>query len=111
MADNQNPDDEIFFEDIVKKTQTGVTLPKNLRDILFKENADIYFRLVIPKEKDKIILEILSPEKSSVMSLTLWETSRKQKDHMRKDMRLPSGQTRLDLNTTTWSALRISPTQ
>ncbi|MGB5911007.1 MAG: hypothetical protein WBH31_07445 [Promethearchaeia archaeon] len=51
-----------FFEDIIKKTKTGITFPKDLRDSLFKEDKDIYFRIIVPNEKDKIILEILNEE-------------------------------------------------
>ena len=63
MEENQNTDEQPFlFEEIVKKTKTGITFPKNLRELLFEEDSDVYFRLLVPKEKDKIILEFLSPE-------------------------------------------------
>jgi len=63
MEEDQNTDEQPFlFEEIVKKTKTGITFPKNLRELLFEEDTDVYFRLLVPKEKDKIILEFLSPE-------------------------------------------------
>jgi hypothetical protein len=72
--DHQNsnkPPDQPFFEEIVKKTKTGITFPKALRDEFFEEDVDVYFRLVIPKEKDKIVLEILSDEEVNSISETL----------------------------------------
>ncbi|MFX1302053.1 MAG: hypothetical protein ACFE9X_01720 [Promethearchaeota archaeon] len=60
MEENQNSDDQPFFEEIVKKTKTGITFPKDLRELLFEDDTDVYFRLFVPKEKDKIILEFLS---------------------------------------------------
>ncbi len=63
MEENTNSkDQQFFFEEIIKKTKTGITFPKDLRDLLFEEEAEVYFRLVVPNEKDKIILEFLSDE-------------------------------------------------
>lgn len=53
-------EDGIFFEEIVKKTKTGITFPKYLRENLFEEEKEIFFKMVVPKKKDKIVLEILS---------------------------------------------------
>jgi hypothetical protein len=64
MEEDQNSDEkQFFFEEIVKKTKTGVTFPKTLREELFEENEEVFFRLYVPNEKDKIILEILPEEK------------------------------------------------
>ena len=60
MANNNHSDEDVFFEDIVKKTKTGITFPKELRDIMFSEDAEIYFKLKVPKDKSKIILEVIS---------------------------------------------------
>ncbi len=69
MEENQNSDDQqVFFEEIIKKTKTGITFPKDLRDLLFEEDAEVYFRLVVPNEKDKIILEFLSDEQVKQLS-------------------------------------------
>ncbi|MFX1500066.1 MAG: hypothetical protein ACFFDH_03780 [Promethearchaeota archaeon] len=68
MEEDQNSDDELFFEDIVKKTKTGITFPKELRDLLFEEDTDTFFKLMVPKEKDKIILEFLSDEQVKELS-------------------------------------------
>ena len=62
MEKKKKSNDENFFEDIVKKTKTGITFPKTLREELFEEDKEIHFKLVVPKEKDKIILEILTEE-------------------------------------------------
>jgi len=62
MTENNDFKVKFFFEDIIKKTKTGITFPKDLRDSLFKEDKDIYFRIIVPNEKDKIILEILNEE-------------------------------------------------
>ncbi|MFX1455430.1 MAG: hypothetical protein ACFFDB_08670 [Promethearchaeota archaeon] len=63
MEENEKSENTPFFEDIVKKTKTGITFPRDLRDQLFEENSEVFFRLVVPPEKDKIILEFLSEEK------------------------------------------------
>ncbi len=71
MEEDQNSNKEPeqpFFEEIVKKTKTGITFPKALRDEFFEEGTDVYFRLVIPKEKDKIVLEFLSDEEVNEIS-------------------------------------------
>ncbi|MCK4781226.1 MAG: hypothetical protein KAT57_13585, partial [Candidatus Lokiarchaeota archaeon] len=68
MEENQNSDDQPFFEEVVKKTKTGITFPKDLRELLFEEDADVYFRLFVPKEKDKIVLEFLSDEQVKEIS-------------------------------------------
>jgi hypothetical protein len=71
MEEDQNsnkPPEQPFFEEIVKKTKTGITFPKALREEFFEEDADVFFRLIIPKEKDKIVLEILSDEEANEIS-------------------------------------------
>lgn len=68
MNGGENSDEDIFYEDIVKKTKTGLTIPKTLREELFDEDEDVYFRLIVPKEQDRIILEILSEEKADELS-------------------------------------------
>ena len=68
MKEENNSKEEIFFEDIIKKTKTGITFPKSLRDELFGENPDIFFKMTVPQEKDKIILEILSEEQAKLLS-------------------------------------------
>jgi hypothetical protein len=68
MEEDQNSDDQLFFEEIVKKTKTGITFPKALRDEFFEEEEEVFFRLVVPKEKDKIILELLSEEEVKELS-------------------------------------------
>ena len=64
MEEEKDLKDEIYFEEIIKKTKTGVTFPKTIRDELFEEDQDVFFRMIIPQEKDKIILEILSEEQA-----------------------------------------------
>jgi len=68
MEEDQNSNKQPFFEEIVKKTKTGITFPKYLRESLFEEDAEVYFRMVIPKEKDKIILEFLAEEEVKELS-------------------------------------------
>lgn len=71
MEENQNSNkqpEQSFFEEIIKKTKTGITFPKALRDEFFEEDTDVYFKLVVPKEKDKIILEFLSEEDAEEIS-------------------------------------------
>jgi len=64
MADNNHSEEDIFFEDIIKKTKTGITFPKELRDALFNENLDVYFKLIVPKDKNRIILDIIPNEEA-----------------------------------------------
>ena len=64
----EDDDQTFFFEEIVKKTKTGITFPKNLRELLFEDDIDVFFRLVVPREKNKIILEFLSPEEVNKLS-------------------------------------------
>ncbi|MFX1376981.1 MAG: hypothetical protein ACFFA0_14340 [Promethearchaeota archaeon] len=64
MVENQKSDDDSIFEDIVKKTKTGITFPKNLRELLFEEDSEVFFKLSVPKEKNKIILEFITEEQA-----------------------------------------------
>ncbi len=70
--ENQDKDDpeKIYFEDIVNlKKSGGIIIPKNIRDELFPESIEnIFFKLYVPKEKDKIILEILPEEEAKKLS-------------------------------------------
>ena len=69
MVENQNSnEEENFYEDIIKKTKTGITFPKDLRDLLFEEDSDVFFRIIIPKTKDKIILEFINEEELKELS-------------------------------------------
>jgi len=61
-------DQELFYECVLKKTKTGITFPKDLRDLLFEEDQDIYFHLSIPVNQDKIILDVISEEEASQIS-------------------------------------------
>ena len=64
MAQDKRPEEEVFFEDIIKKTKTGITFPKELRETLFNEESETFFRIIVPKEKDKIILKFLTEEEA-----------------------------------------------
>ena len=68
MEREKTTQEDLFFEDIVKKTKTGITFPKELRDNLFEEGEEVYFKLSVPMEQDKIILEILSEEQANKLS-------------------------------------------
>ncbi|MFX1477583.1 MAG: hypothetical protein ACFFCI_05595, partial [Promethearchaeota archaeon] len=68
MKEDKESNEDPFFEEIVKKTKTGITFPKIMRDEFFSEEEEVYFRLVIPKEQDKIILEILPEDKVKELS-------------------------------------------
>ncbi len=68
MADNQKSNDDPIFEDIIKKTKTGITFPKNLRELLFEEDSEVFFKLSVPKEKNKIILEFITEELAKELS-------------------------------------------
>jgi len=64
MAQDKRPEEEVFFEDIIKKTKTGVTFPKELRESLFNEENETFFKIIVPKEKDRIILKLLTEEEA-----------------------------------------------
>jgi len=68
MTEENNKTKDNLFEAIIKKTKTGITFPKELRENLFKENEETYFRIIVPHEKNKIILEIL--EEETALSIT-----------------------------------------
>jgi len=69
MEEDKKSEDVPFFEGIVKKTKTGsITFPKNLRQQLFEGDSEVFFRMVVPQEKDKIILELLSEDQVKELS-------------------------------------------
>lgn len=84
MAEEQKSDEDPIFEDIVKKTKTGITFPKTLRDLLFDEDSEVYFKLIVPKEQDKIILEFVDEDQAAELT----EKLKKQKP---KIIEAPSG--------------------
>ncbi|MBN1802969.1 MAG: hypothetical protein JW891_15780 [Candidatus Lokiarchaeota archaeon] len=77
MVPEEPIEEEAFFEEIVKKTKTGVTFPKELRELLFdNDEEEVFFKLIVPKEQDKIILKIVSAEDAKKIS---WEIKSKKK--------------------------------
>jgi len=64
--EEKKPNDDFFFEDIIKKTKTGVTFPKELREALFSEDEEVFFKIIVPNEKNKIVLEFLSEVEAKV---------------------------------------------
>ncbi|MFX1444323.1 MAG: hypothetical protein ACFFHV_12990, partial [Promethearchaeota archaeon] len=78
MEKEKDSKDDFYFEEVIKKTKTGITFPKNLREDLFEdENKDVFFRMIVPQEKNKIILEIISEEQAKVLSETKKTTKSK----------------------------------
>ena len=77
MAEDKKPEEEVFFEDIIKKTKTGITFPKELREALFNEEIETFFRIIVPKEKDKIILEVLTEEEAKNQIVKIKESKPK----------------------------------
>jgi len=71
MLGDQEDQNSPFFEEIIKKTKTGITFPKNLREELFSEETDVYFKLIVPREKNKIILEIIPDDQIAKLSESL----------------------------------------
>lgn len=84
MEEDKKSEDAPFFEDIVKKTKTGITFPRNLRELLFEEDSDVFFRMVVPQDKDKIILEFLNEDQVK-------ELSEKLKTRKPKTVKVTSG--------------------
>ncbi len=85
MENEKNSNDDVYFEEIIKKTKTGITFPKNLREDLFDESKDTFFRMIVPNAKDKIILEILSEEKAKEISKTLQTKKPKKSTTVRRE--------------------------
>lgn len=71
MTEENDASRNNIFEAVIKKTKTGITFPKKLRDSLFKDGKDTYFRIIVPNEKNKIILEIISEEDANSISKEL----------------------------------------
>jgi hypothetical protein len=70
MEKEKNSNHDVFYEEIIKKTKTGITFPKKLREVLFDPQKDIFFKLTVPKEKNKIILDILSDDEAKNQSIS-----------------------------------------
>ncbi|MFX0060208.1 MAG: hypothetical protein ACFE85_10100 [Candidatus Hodarchaeota archaeon] len=68
MEKEKNSNNENFYEEVIKKTKTGITFPKELREALFDPENEIFFKLIVPKEKNKIILDIISEEEAKIQS-------------------------------------------
>ncbi len=68
MSEDKKQDNDFFFQDVIKKTKTGITFPKELREALFEENEEVFFKITIPNEKNKIILEFLSETEAKILS-------------------------------------------
>ncbi|MHA1456247.1 MAG: hypothetical protein ACTSR5_09750 [Promethearchaeota archaeon] len=79
-------DQDLFYESVLKKTKTGITFPKDLRDLLFEEDQDTFFRLSIPIKQDKIILEVISEEEAKQLSEKL-KLAKPIKESLPKDRR------------------------
>ncbi|MFO8019603.1 MAG: hypothetical protein R6U96_13330 [Promethearchaeia archaeon] len=85
MSEKDKSKEEVYYEKIVKKTATGgVTIPKELRDELFTEDKDYYFRLVVPQSQEKIILEILSEEESEKLKKKIKKKKKTKKKSTKK---------------------------
>ncbi|MBD3196732.1 MAG: hypothetical protein GF317_16870 [Candidatus Lokiarchaeota archaeon] len=84
MEEKNDSESELFFQEIIKKTKTGITIPKALREMLFDDSDDIYFNLKVPNKKDKIILEILSEEEVDTLVQEESSTSKSQKEPKKK---------------------------
>ncbi len=65
MKDEPNSEKQYYYEGIVKKTKMGsITIPKEIREDLFEKEAEVYFKLLIPLDKKKLILQVLSKEEA-----------------------------------------------
>jgi hypothetical protein len=90
MDEKKSEGEELYFESVVKKTKTGITFPKELKDELFHDKEEIFFRLIVPATKDKIILEIISKEKADEISdkITMREESSPQTEKKEKKRKI-----------------------
>ncbi|MBY9012323.1 MAG: hypothetical protein KGD70_08105 [Candidatus Lokiarchaeota archaeon] len=82
MAEDKKQDNEPFFQDVIKKTKTGITFPKELREALFDDSEEVFFKIIVPNEKNKIILEFITDTEAK--NLTESSLSSKSKE-LKKD--------------------------
>ncbi|TFF99756.1 MAG: hypothetical protein EU541_04110 [Promethearchaeota archaeon] len=82
---NKKNNEKPYFEDIIKKTKTGLTIPKQLRDDLFEEDKDYFFKLTVPSEKDKFILEILTESEAEELTQKLKSREKENKQTTKKE--------------------------
>ena len=68
MAEDKKQESDLFFEGVLKKTKMGVTFPKELREALFDENEEVFFKITVPNKKNKIVLEFLSETEAKNLS-------------------------------------------
>ncbi len=63
-------EEEEKLEEIVNLKKTGgITIPKHIREEMFSESVEnVFFKLVVPKERDKIILEIVPEQEAKKLS-------------------------------------------
>jgi len=80
MTEENKEEDNLFME-VIKKTKTGITFPKELRDALFDEEEDVFFKLVVPKEQDRIILVMITEEEAKKLSSKIKETKKITSSH------------------------------
>lgn len=81
MEDKISSEEGNYYEAIVKKTKTGLTFPKKLREKLFNTEDDFFFKLIVPQARDKIILEFISKEKAEIEL----ETSKNKEEEKRNN--------------------------
>ena len=87
MEDDNKNNDTPFYEEVIKKTKTGVTFPKEMREALFDKESDTFFKLIVPKEKNKIILEIIDQSEAEKFSETHKEQKPKQTRSLKKEVK------------------------
>ncbi len=76
MERNNKSEEDYIFTEIIKKTKTGITFPKQLREQLFNDDEEVFFKLILPKKQDRIILEIISEEDAKELSQKLKESKK-----------------------------------
>ncbi|MBD3213570.1 MAG: hypothetical protein GF311_13260 [Candidatus Lokiarchaeota archaeon] len=67
MEEKKSSENHNYYEAIIKKNKTGITFPKELREKLFpSEDDDYFFKLIVPQEKDKIVLRFLTEKEAEL---------------------------------------------
>ena len=87
MEEDNKDDETPFYEEVIKKTKTGLTFPKEMRDALFDEKSDTFFKLIVPKEKNKIILEIIDQTEAEKFSETHKQQKLQQSQSLKKEIK------------------------
>jgi len=80
MEEEKQAETNNYYETVIKKTKTGITFPKELREDLFNPDEEVFFKFIVPPKKDKIILKFISKEDAEQYSNNIKKEESKKKN-------------------------------